>query len=105
MKGTYSRQISLLAIATPIAFALQPYITLLLEHLVEVFHWISQKLMLIFTHGYWGDLIRLSLSTLAISLLVSGSINGIYFLVRKRTLPNPMLTTWCIWLLIIARIT
>lgn len=104
MNPSLSKQFSLLIASTLLTFAFQPYCTSGLEYLIKAFHWLSYKLTTVFTHSYYADLIRLSLSTLLLSSLIGGAANGVYWFLKRKLLPNPMLIIWVTWLLIVGRI-
>ena len=72
-------------------------------HGILAFHDMIEKCLgIIFSHGYWGQLIQASLALFIPPLLMSGVIALVYWLLKRDRWKHMMPFVWVSWLLLMA---
>jgi len=75
-------------------------------HGILAFHdMIEHGLGIIFSHGYWGQLLQAGLALFVPPLLIGGVIGLIYWLLKRDRWKYMMPFVWVSWLLLMASFT
>lgn len=89
--------ILILIILSLLAVFLIPEIRIILHWIIDAHHFLLAKLAIIITGDHIGKILRTTLALVLVPFILALVPAFIYWLFKRRTMPNYMAVVWVVW--------
>lgn len=96
-----AKNLVILIIVSILAVFFRTEVAQVIQAVLHVHDRIVDLLASVFSPGQWGQLIELSLVLFCIPVVVGFVVSGVYWLVKRTTLPFLMEVVWVVWFVLL----